>query len=213
MRWYARLLVSLLALTFAAGAWSQALVEGRDYLRIVPSHATSDPNRIVVTEFFSYHCPHCFAFSQPFKQWSARVAKDVVCRREAVDIGHQAWEPSARTFYALQAMQKLDAVDDAFFGAIHRQHIPLASEGQIAGWLATNGIAEKEFRSAYNSFPVNTQYNRGRQLAVAAKLPSVPTISIDGKYLVVIASNIDFGKQLAVVDALIAKARADKKRS
>ena len=42
--------------------------------------------------------------------------------------------------------------------------------------------------------------------------PGVPTISVDGKYLVAIVSNVDFAKQLAVVDALIAKARSEKRK-
>jgi len=212
MNGLARSFVVLLIMAFASGAWSQGLVEGRDYQRIVPAHSTEDPNRIVVTEFFSYQCPHCFAFSQPFKQWSQRQPKDVLCRREAVAIGHEAWEPSARTFYALQSLQKLDAVDDALFGAIHREGIPLASERQLSGWLANHGVPEQQFKAAYSSFGVDMRFKQGSQRAIAAKLPSVPTISIDGKYLVEIASNIEFAKQLAVVDALIAKARSEKRK-
>jgi hypothetical protein len=38
----------------------------------------------------------------------------------------------------------------------------------------------------------------------------VPTLVVDGKYLVQIADNGDFAPQLAVVDALIAKARLER---
>ena len=211
MHTFARVLVWFVAV-LASSAWSQTLVEGRDYLRIAPAHSTDDPTRIVVTEFFSYQCPHCFAFSQPFKQWSLKQPKDVVCRREAVTIGYQAWEPSARTFYALQSLQKLDDVDDSLFGAIHREHVPLATEQQLTGWLASHGVPAQQFKAAYSSFGVDVKFKQGAQRAITAKLPSVPSISVDGKYLVVLASNIDFAKQATVVEALIAKARSEKRK-
>jgi protein dithiol oxidoreductase (disulfide-forming) len=201
----------LLALTWASLGWAQGPVEGRDFTRIVPAHATADVDRVVVTEFFSYQCPHCFAFSQPFNRWSNALPKDVVCRREAVDIGHESWQPSARAFYALESIGKLDVIDDAFFGAVHREHVPLRSEAQVTSWLASQGVSAQQFSAAYRSFDVDRQVKRSRQLSIAVKLPSVPAITIDGKYLVEIASNISFDKQLAVVDALIAKARAEKK--
>ena len=212
MHLVARVLVLTLAVVAAPGAWSQAPVAGRDFTVIVPSQPTSDATRVVVTEFFSYQCPHCYAFSQPFKAWAAALPKDVLCTREAVTIGHEVWEPSARAFYALKSIHKLDTVDDALFNAIHRERIPLTTEAQISSWLETKGVSKQDFASAYRSFGVNVQFNRGDQLTRAVKLPSVPAIVIDGKYLVAIANNIDYGKQLAVVDALIARARAEKKR-
>jgi thiol:disulfide interchange protein DsbA len=209
----ARHIVFLAAMLVASGAWAQTLVEGRDFTRIVPALQTTDSAKIEVTEFFSYQCPHCFMFAAPFKRWSATQPKDVVCRREAVSIGYAAWEPSARAFYALQSMQKLAAVDDAFFDAVHAKRIPLQTEAQIAAWLQTRGVASQEFSPIYRSFLVDTQFRRGQKLSIASKLPSVPAITIDGKYLIAIASNVDFGKQLAVVDALIARARAEKQRA
>jgi hypothetical protein len=47
-------------------------------------------------------------------------------------------------------------------------------------------------------------------MARAARVPSVPTLVIDGKYLVAIADNGAFEGQLGIVDALIAKARAER---
>jgi hypothetical protein len=38
----------------------------------------------------------------------------------------------------------------------------------------------------------------------------VPTLVVDGKYLVAIDDRVDFGPQLAIVDRLIAKARTEK---
>ena len=47
---------------FAASTGPAQPVEGVDYIAVSPPQPTNDPSRIVVTEFFSYQCPHCFAF-------------------------------------------------------------------------------------------------------------------------------------------------------
>lgn len=210
-----RRLIALVVLGFVASlgapAWSQQLIEGRDYIVLRPSIPTNSPEKIVVTEFFSYQCPHCFAFSRPFGSWVSRQSSDVVCRREAVSIGHAAWEPSARTFYALSSLGKLQALDADIFNAIHREGLSFANEDAIAGWLSKKGIAPSEFRTKYRSFDVDRNFRQAQKLAIAHKLPSVPTISIDGKYLVAIASNIDFAKQLSTVNLLIEKIRVERR--
>jgi thiol:disulfide interchange protein DsbA len=172
---------------------------------------TNSANAIVVTEFFSYQCPHCFAFSHPFNNWASQQPADVVCRREAVSIGHASWEPSARTFYALSALGKLEALDADIFNAIHSEGAPFASEDAIAQWLSKKGISPDEFHAQYRSFGVDRNFRQAQQLAIAHKLPSVPAIAIDGKYLVAIASNIDFAKQLLNIDLLIERARAERR--
>jgi protein dithiol oxidoreductase (disulfide-forming) len=200
-----------LLLCISASAWGQQLVEGRDYIVLRPALPTNSPDAIVVTEFFSYQCPHCFAFSGPFNNWASKQPSDVVCRREAVSIGHAAWEASAKTFYTLAALGKLESLDADIFQAIHREATPFASESAITEWLSGKGVAPETFKAKYRAFDVDRSFRQAQQLAIAHKLPSVPAIAIDGKYLVAIASNIDFAKQLSNVNLLIARARAERR--
>lgn len=204
-------LLGSLAIFFSMQTWSQQLIEGRDYIVLRPEVPMSNPNAIVVTEFFSYQCPHCFAFSRPFNRWVSQQPRDVVCRREAVSIGHAAWEPSAKTFYALSALGKLETLDADIFNAIHREGVPFTTESSIAGWLSAKGVAPSEFHATYGSFEIDRNFRQAQRLAVAHKLPSVPAIAIDGKYLVAIASNVDFSAQLSNVSLLIEKVRAEKR--
>lgn len=69
--------LALLAAIAFPGAVAEAAepVEGRDYQRINPAVPTSDPARIVVTQFFSYQCPHCYKSGCPRRRPSTR------CRR------------------------------------------------------------------------------------------------------------------------------------
>jgi thiol:disulfide interchange protein DsbA len=163
-----------------------------------------------VVEFFSYQCPHCFNFSGPLDAWVKKLPRDVAFRRESVSIGHQPWEPAARTFYTLEALGKLDALDSAVFKAIHEQGARFYDLATIEAWMAQHSVPPADFRDAYESFGVETKFKRGDTLSRTFRIPSIPTLIIDGRYLVAIASNLDYGVQLANVDALIKRARSEK---
>jgi len=202
------LLASLSLAGFAAGAVEPK--EGTDYVPVQPPVATSDASRVVVTQFFSYQCPHCYKFEKSFNAWAARQPADVKVERAAVAIGREAWMPAATAFYALLSLNAVPAIDDAFFGAIHRERKPLADEASIADWVATQGIDRAKFLAAYRSFGVGVKVKRADSLSREVQLPSVPTLVVDGRYLVAITDDGDFKDQLTVVDALVARARQDR---
>ena len=197
--------------TSAVAAFAQTEPQaGRDYTVVSPAQATTDPKRIVVTEFFSYECPHCNAFSPSVMSWAAKLPKDVLFERVAVSVGHTVWVKPAQLFYTLQAMGNLDQFDAAVFKAIHVDRAPLTEDAGIIEWATKQGIDRDKFIAAYNSFSVKSFQLRGDALAKANRLPSVPTLVIDGKYMLPITDNGNFPAQLAVAQKLIDKARADK---
>ena len=175
-----------------------------------PAQPTNDPSRIVVTEFFSYQCPHCFAFFPALDEWVSRLPDDTVFERVPVSIGHPTWAPIAKAYYALENMGKLAELDAAIFRAIHVQRVPLVDEAAIGTWVAAQGVDRSAFTASYNSFSANTFSTRADQTARTYRLPSVPALAVDGKYLIPIADDGQFTGQLAIVDALIEKARAER---
>lgn len=199
------------ALSLAApAAMAAAPVEGKDYFRIKPAVPTSDATKIIVTEFFSYQCPHCYTFAKPFAAWSAGLPKDVKAERAAVSIGHASWAAAGQAFYALTALNAVPGIDDAFFRAIHRERRRLTDEAAIAAWVAGQGIDRASFGKAYRSFNVQLQVKRAEDQSRRVRLPSVPSLVIDGRYLVPIADDGDFRDQLALVNGLIERARRER---
>jgi protein dithiol oxidoreductase (disulfide-forming) len=188
-----------------------APVAGKDYEEIKPPQETSDPSKIVVTEFFSYQCPHCFRFAKPYEAWAVKLPSDVKSERVAVSIGHEAWVPAAQAFFALSAMKKVPAIDDALFGAIHRQQLRLDTEAALTDWVRRQGIDPAAFTQAYRSFSVKLNMKRADDLSRSYRLPSVPTLAIDGRYLVPISDDGNFNDQLEIVNALIDQARRARK--
>jgi thiol:disulfide interchange protein DsbA len=210
MKFPAALVLLAASAMLSPAAGSAGPVEGRDYQLIRPAVATSDPAQVVVTQFFSYQCPHCYTFAKPFAAWSAGLAKDVKAERTAVSIGHASWVAAGQAFYALTALKAVPGIDDAFFGAIHRERRKLTDEASIAAWVAGQGIDRAAFEKAYRSFSVQLQAKRAEDQSRKVRLPSVPSLVIDGRYLVPIADDGDFRDQLAVVNALIERARREK---
>jgi protein dithiol oxidoreductase (disulfide-forming) len=198
----------LVAALMSAGLSATAQpVAGRDYFPVTPAQPTSDPSKIVVTKFFSYQCPHCYAFAKPFDDWMKKLPADVKAERVAVSIGHASWQASAQAFYALTAMKAVPAIDDALFRAIHEDRTRLADEAGYAAWVAGRGLDRTEFLRVYRSFGVQVQTKRADELSRRHRIPSVPVLVVDGRYMVPIADDGRFDDQLEVVNSLIERVR------
>ena len=197
----------------AVAASAQDLQAGRDYNVVTPPLPTSDASKIVVTEFFSYACPHCFAFNPSLTIWANKLPKDVRFERVAVVFGKgPTWQKLSQVFYALNAIGKAEQLSPAVFGAVHVEHVDWRTDAQIIDWMAAHGVDRAAFAASFNSFSMHTFVAQGDQLAQAHKIRTVPTLVIDGQYAREISDNGDFPQQLAIVDRLIEKARADKKQ-
>jgi thiol:disulfide interchange protein DsbA len=196
----------------ALTATAQELQPGRDYAVVTPPQKTDDPSKIVVIEFFSYGCPHCNAFNPSLTLWQNRLPKDVRLEREAVIFGRQPWGKLAQVYYALQMIGKADQLTPAVYGALHVERVNWQTDNDIIDWVAAHGVNREQFASAMSSFSMRTYVLRGDQLAMAYKVQSVPTLVVDGKYALPINDNGNFPAQLAVVDQLIDKARAERKQ-
>ena len=202
-----------LLLVLACPAAFAAAVEGRDYALVNPAQPTADPTKIVVIEFFSYQCPHCYRFSKPFAAWTKTLGADVKVERVAVSIGHEEWVPAAQAYYALVAMNALDQADDALFAAIHEKHARLDTEAALTDWAGHAGLDQAEFQRLYRSFSVGVQTRRADTLSRQHLVTGIPALVIDGKYMISVSDDGDFSDQLKVADELVAKVRKTPRKA
>jgi protein dithiol oxidoreductase (disulfide-forming) len=184
--------------------------EGRDYTVVVPAMPRPDLAKVVVLDFFSYVCPHCAAFAPALREWEEKLPADVTVDRVAVGLGRQLWLLPAQLYYALRSVNKAQELDAAVFAAIHADHVDFSTTRQVVDWVAGQGIDRASFEAAIGAFSVKSFVARGDQLAGTAQVSGVPTLVIDGRYRVEIDTTGDLVGQLAVVDALIAKARTER---
>lgn len=184
-----------------------AQTAGKDYTPVNPPQPTDDPAKIEVIEFFSYGCPHCSDFNPLVSAWAAKLPADVAFRKVPVSFGRAAWANIGKLYYALESTGDLGKLDNAVFKAVHEERVNLFDDRLIAEWVAKKGVDPKKFNDAYASFGVMSKMKRADQVTQAYRIPGVPAIVVDGKYLV---NGKDFGEQLANADKLIAKARSEK---
>lgn len=206
-------LFTLLLLGSGFSVWAaDAPSEGTDYKLLSPAQPTSNPGKIVVTEFFSYQCSHCFMFSPLVTAWAKKLPKDVVFERVPVSLGHAAWQPISQAFYALEALGKLEQLDQLIFNTIHVQKTPLLDEASITAFVARQGINAADFTAAYNSFGVKSNTVRAEQLMKSHRVQGTPALVVDGKYMVLNDGTKNYEEWLTRTDRIIAKARAEKAR-
>jgi protein dithiol oxidoreductase (disulfide-forming) len=204
-------LFALLMLACGTSAWAaDTVIEGTDYQLLSPAQSTINPGKIVVTEFFSYECSHCFMFYPVVTAWANKLPKDVVFDRVPVSLGRAAWQPISQAFYALQAIDKLDQLDRAIFNAIHVQNVKLFDEASITAFVAKQGVNAADFTAAYNSFSAKSNVLRAEQSMKAYRVQGTPALVVDGKYVVLNEGTKNYEEWLARTDKIIAKARADK---
>src|SRR5262245_3837417 len=156
-----RWLMLVAALACAGAATAQELQAGRDYVAVVPPQPTNDAQRVVVTEFFSYACPHCFHFNPSLTIWAGKLPKDVVFERVAVVFGHPPWIAPAKMFYALQSLGKVEELSPEVFGAIHVEHKDFQVEKDVFDWVAAHGVDRDKFWAGVKRFSMRAVFVLG----------------------------------------------------
>jgi protein dithiol oxidoreductase (disulfide-forming) len=206
-----RLTITFLALiaSLALGAAGAVeLVEGKDYVRIKNPQPVESGKKIEVIEFFSYGCPHCNDLEPILDAWLAKLPPDVQFRRVPV-MFQDRWHALAKIYYTLDAMGDEARLSPEVFKAIHSAGLPLYQDKAFFDWAAAHGLDRAKVQDIYNSFAVNSKFNRALRLAQDYNIQSVPTVIVDGKYMTSSDRVGTHANLPPVLDALIAKARAE----
>jgi thiol:disulfide interchange protein DsbA len=204
-------------LALAAGGFSaaqaQTPVAGTDYTEISNGRPL-DPVEggvVVVEEFFNYICPACNAFEPLFVAWAAKLPDDVKLVHVPASF-RQDFVPYAKAYYAAQSLNVAEKAHAAVYQGIHRART-LPAEGQrpdeekIAAFYADYGVEAQQFLSVMRSFAVDLKVRRAAEHMTRARIPSTPSVVINGKYLV---KGNTYQDMLRIADFLIEKERAAK---
>lgn len=227
MRLIQKLLFALAALSFAAAGASGATgapaapQNGVQYLTLPQAQNSDTGDKVEVIEFFTYSCPHCFAFDPLLAEWVKKNADKIAFKR--VHVGFSPGDAALQRLYVTtEAMGVSAQTHSKAFAAIHQEHQRLNSDEAIFDWAAKNGIARDKFSAAYGSFGIQARVNRSQSLAQAYRIEYWPLVAVGGRYLTS-PSMVGQALQpqpgepeqqrmaLQVMDYLVAKARAEKK--
>lgn len=205
--WAAVLATLGLCLALAAGAVE--VKEGRDFRLISPPLA-SGKNTIEVTEFFWYGCPHCFDFEPILAAWVKKLPADVGFRRVPMVFPNNRWAAAARLYYTLEAENLVEKLHRDVFNTIHVGRQRVDDEKILFDWVATKGIDAKKFSETWSSAEVQGRVQQARELAQGAGITGVPSVMVQGRYLVLTPGNYE--ELLDIIDQLIERVRAETGR-
>lgn len=195
-----------LSLSAAAAAQGTAPVEGTQFTRVEPPVPPIVPGKIEVLEFFSYACPHCSAFEPSVEAWSSKLPADVAFHRVPVAFMVNA-ENFMRTYYALETMGQVSAMQRKVFAAVHVERLALDKPADIAALVTKSGLDGAKFLDIFSSFSVASSVTRAKKLMAAYKLDGVPTVTVQGRYATTPGLAGGPEQALAVADYLIQRAR------
>jgi protein dithiol oxidoreductase (disulfide-forming) len=209
--------VALLGAVPTASAQGKAPVEGVNYVRLEQRVPATVPGKIEVIEFFWYECPHCNAFEPALEAWEKALPADVVLHRVPVWFREEPFTAQQKLYYALDGMGLVPSMQRRVFYAIHNDHVRLRTAEDISAFALKNGIDPLKFMPIYNSFSVQTQAQRARQIAAAYKIDAVPAMGVQGRFYTngslasangaVTTPTGTNERMLVVVDSLIARIR------
>ncbi|GAB6042922.1 thiol:disulfide interchange protein DsbA/DsbL [Endothiovibrio diazotrophicus] len=203
-------ILPLLLLPLAVAVHARDIDEGIDYQRLSPPLDTDAPaGKVEVMEIFWYGCPHCYHLEPVLHKWLEEHADKVhFVRRPSLLNPH--WEVHARAFYAAQALEVGERIHQPLFDAIHKDHRRLNDLDSLARFFAEQGVDEQAFRDAYNSFYVETQIRRERELAGRGFVNGVPAVVIDGQYFTDATIGGGFDGMVQVMSHLVDKVLAER---
>jgi thiol:disulfide interchange protein DsbA len=160
-------------------------------------------------EYFWYGCPHCYDLEPTMVNYAKTLPKDATFRR-VPGILRDSWATDAKIYYTLEVLGLLGKLHQEVFDAIHRDKVNLDDENTLFDWVAKRGVDRKKFADAYNSFAVQSKLLKAKQISRTSGISGVPTVIVDGKYLISVGMAGSPGKFLKALDELVNMARRDR---
>ncbi|PRI60047.1 Thiol:disulfide interchange protein DsbA precursor, partial [Haemophilus influenzae] len=141
----------------SVNSFAADLQEGKQYVQV--SQQASQQKEVI--EFFSFYCPHCYAFEMEYKipqQVVDALPKDVKFKQYHVNfLGHQS-ENLTRAWALAMALGAESKVKSPLFEAAQKD--ALKSMDDIRAIFLSNGITAEQFDGGINSFAVNGLVNK-----------------------------------------------------
>lgn len=180
---------------------------GKNYFVIDPPQPTASGDKVEVLEVFSYACSHCANF-QPYAEQLKQSLPAYANFSYMPAVFNADWEPYARAFYTAKSLGVLDQTHQALFDALHRDHIPLRTIDDLAGFYVQHGVDKAKFLAESASFEVESKLSRANEIVKKDGIDGTPSVVVNGKYRVTGASAGGYPQLIELVDWLVKKEHA-----
>lgn len=198
-----KLFIILAVLLACSVARADEFKEGVNY-RLIEQQPTFSGDKIEVLEFFWFGCPHCYAFEPSLDAWLKNKPDNVEFNRVPA-VFRPSWTLHARLYYALEILGQDRKMMPEVFSYLHKQRRKLDSIDTILNFVSKHGIDRSEFLDTMNSFAVESRIRKAQQLQKDYAIDGVPTVAINGKYVVTGTMAGSHEKMIEVMEYLIRK--------
>lgn len=212
---------ALCAVAATASASPASPANGVEYLTLPEVQNTDSGNKVEVTEFFDYACPHCHAFDPVLADWVKKQGNNIVFKRVHITRG-QGVLPQQRLYYTLESLGLVEQYHAKVFHAMHNERQRFQNDEAVFAWAEKAGIDRAKFIDAYRSFGMEAKTRRAAAMMDAYKIDHWPILAVGGRYLTspslanvaVKTSQTEAEQQqggLLVLNHLVAKVKAANK--
>jgi thiol:disulfide interchange protein DsbA len=175
------LLISLSFIAVAASAQNLPRL-GLEYTVLDRPQPVDAGKKVEITEFFGYFCPACNAFEPYLEAWIKKQGDRIVVKR--VHVNFHELVTQQKLFYTLEAMGKVNEYQLKTFNAFHVDRNRLSTDAEVMKYVEKVGLDKKKFADIYSSFAIQSKLSRAAQLMADYKISGVPTVVIDGRFVV-----------------------------
>ena len=183
-------------------AWAADYQAGTHYVVLDKPIKASSTEVVVVNEFFGYTCPHCNEFEPQLHRWASEQTDNVSFMPIPVVFG-RSWEPYAKVYFVALNLGVLEQTHQAMYDAVHIDERRMTNRKALANFFAEHGVSQADFDGAYDSFDLQNKLRQGSRLAAQAQITGVPSMLVNGKYMVNATLAGSKEGMLAVVDYLV----------
>ncbi|MGY0617441.1 thiol:disulfide interchange protein DsbA/DsbL [Vibrio sp. FJH11] len=191
-------LFSMLMLSLSAQA--AQFKEGEHY-KVLDLEASNKP---VVTEFFSFYCPHCNSFEPIIQQLKQKLPEGVKLQKNHVSFMGGNMGPSmSKAFATMVALKIEDKMVPVMFNRIHNLRKAPRDDAELRQIFLDEGVDANKFDSAFKGFAVDSMVRRMDKQFEDSGLTGVPAVIVNNKYLVQAQSIKTMDEYFALVNYLL----------
>ncbi len=170
---------SLIMLSMTANA--AQFKEGRDY-KVLDLEPSKKP---LVTEYFSFYCPHCYSFEPMLKRLKAELPEGAKLQKNHVSFMGGPMGPSMSKAYATMIALKVeDKMSAVMFNRIHNMNKAPKNDAELRQIFLDEGVDAKKFDSAFKGFAIDSMVRRFDKQFKDSGLSGVPAVIVNNRYLV-----------------------------
>ncbi len=171
---FATLMVSLSA--------HAAQFKAGEHYKVLDLEASKQP---VVTEFFSFYCPHCNTFEPVIQQLKSQLPSNAKLLKNHVSfMGGNMGLSMSKAYATMVTLNVEDKMVPVMFNRIHNLRQPPKNDEELRQIFLDEGIDAKKFDAAFNGFAVDSMVRRFDKQFKDSGLSGVPAVIVNNKYLV-----------------------------